>query len=281
MNTELITLNPSLGNIQSYIHYAHRYPMLSKEEEFQLASRCASANDKEAAKELILAHLRFVISHARSYLGYGLPLSDLIQEGNIGLMKAVKRFDPSLGVRLSTYAMYWIKSEIQEFILRNWRIVKTATTKAQQKLFFSLRRMKKKIGWLSRSEVKSIADNLDVSTKDVMTMDERLHSADISYDSPIDDSQDKEFSPCQFLTDQSSNPALRIIEEDYVINARQRLVDAISTLDKRSQEIIYSRWLNPKKETLKSLAQKYKISIERVRQLEEAAFKKIKSILVT
>lgn len=264
------------GNIESYIHLAYEQPMLTPEEEKEYTERVYYHNDVEAARKLVLSHLRFVIHVARGYSGYGLPLADLIQEGTVGLMKAVKRFNPEMGVRLVSFAVHWIKAEIHEYVLKNWRIVKVATTKAQRKLFFNLRKNKKRLGWFSDEEVKTVAKELGVSTKDVLEMESRMSGADLGYDLPVEDKNENTFSPTLYLEDKSSNFADEWEDESYENKASAQIAKALETLDERSQDIIRSRWLDDDKSTLHDLAAKYNISAERVRQLESNALKKLK-----
>ena len=268
-------------SLDSYIRTVNGYPMLTAEEERGLAERLHYNGEIEAAKGLILSHLRFVVHVARGYSGYGLPMADLVQEGNIGLMKAVKRFNPEVGVRLVSFAVHWIKAEIHEFILKNWRIVKIATTKAQRKLFFNLRSKKKSTGWLSDKEAKKIAADLDVSYKEVMHMENRLNSADSAFDMPCDEEDDeKAFSPSQYLEDHSFSPDQIVEKENYESVNHTALMKNISTLDRRAQDIIRARWLDDHKLTLNELADKYSVSAERIRQIEASAFKKLKTSLV-
>jgi RNA polymerase sigma-32 factor len=260
-----------VGNLSSYLHWIQQIPMLSEAEEKDLAERLFNNQDVKAARKLVLSHLRFVGRIARGYNGYGLSQEDLIQEGNIGLMKAVKRFDPKVGVRLASFAIHWIRAEIHEFVLRNWRIVKIATTKAQRKLFFNIRKASKKLGWLSKQEAEDLATELDVPVKEVYQMELRLASAEESFDAPYADSDDDTVSsPVHYLSS-SSDPAAEV-GADELLNKRTAIMRAeLSKLDARSQDIIAQRWLADQKTTLQSLADKYKISVERVRQLESAA----------
>lgn len=266
-------------SVDSYIKSVGGFDMLSAEEEHGYAERLYYDADIEAAKPLILSHLRFVVHIARGYLGYGLPLADLIQEGNIGLMKAVKRFNPEVGVRLVSFAVHWIKAEIHEYVLRNWRIVKVATTKAQRKLFFNLRKSKKRLGWFNNDEINMVADSLGVSISDVKEMESRMAAHDPTFDLPTneDSSEEKTTAPVLFLEDKSSDVAENIEMENWDNHASGRLVRAMSALDDRSQHIIRSRWLDDNKATLQDLASMYNISAERVRQLEKNAMKKLKS----
>lgn len=263
------------GNLDSYIRAANQYPILTADEEKELAERWYYDEDIEAAKKLIVSHLRFVIHIARGYMGYGLPLADLIQEGNIGLMKAVKRFNPEVGVRLVSFAVHWVKAEIHEYVLRNWRIVKVATTKAQRKLFFNLRKNKQRLAWFNDEEVNQVADDLGVSANDVKEMESRMTGQDLTFDLPSSDEEDS-YTPAMYLEDDSSNFADDLEEEEHQGQATAKLAYALATLDDRSQDIIKTRWLDDDKSTLQELADKYSISAERVRQLENAALKKIK-----
>lgn len=283
--TELMRLDRSLavGNLNAYISWANRLPMLEPEEEHSLATRLQTHGDLEAARRLIMSHLRFVIRIARSYEGYGLQLADLIQEGNIGLMKAVKRFDPKVGVRLVSFAIHWIRAEIHEFVLRNWRIVKIATTKAQRKLFFNLRKAAKKRGWFSEDEIDTVATALNVSHKDVRQMEQRLYSHDQAFDSSSDDESDSPWqtwaAPEHFLEDHRFNPERQLAQADSSTQANEQLYEALSSLDDRSQDIVKSRWLNEGKKTLHDLAAKYDVSAERIRQLEKNAMKKLRGAI--
>lgn len=268
------------GSIEAYMRAANAYPMLTAEEEKELAERLHYDGDLEAAKQLILSHLRFVIHIARSYAGYGLPQADLIQEGNIGLMKAVRRFNPEVGVRLVSFAVHWIKAEIHEYVLRNWRIVKVATTKSQRKLFFNLRKNKKRLGWFNQDEVNMVAQELGVSTKDVLEMESRMAAQDMAFDmSDDDDSSDfgGPVAPVLYLQDKASDFANTIEDDNWESHATDRLADALASLDERSQDIIRARWLDDdNKTTLQELADKYGVSAERVRQLEKNAMKKLR-----
>ena len=265
------------GNIEGYIRAANEYPMLTVEEEKELAERLYYHEDLDAAKKLILSHLRFVIHVARGYSGYGLPQADLIQEGNIGLMKAVKRFNPEVGVRLVSFAVHWIKAEIHEYVLRNWRIVKVATTKAQRKLFFNLRKTKQRLGWFNENEVDIVANELGVSKEDVIEMESRMSGADVGFDLPTDDAETETYSPALYLEDKSSNFAAELENENFESQATEQLGAALQSLDARSQDIIKARWLDDNKATLHDLAAKYNVSAERIRQLETNALKKLKS----
>ena len=272
----------SAGSLGSYIHWVNQIPMLTEQEEKQLAHNLRNNNDLEAARQLVMSHLRLVVKIARGYAGYGLQQADLIQEGNIGLMKAVKRFDPERGVRLVSFAIHWIRAEIHEFIIRNWRIVKIATTKAQRKLFFNLRKMAKKRGWFSNDEVKMVAETLSVSHKDVRQMEARLNNYDESFDGCNDEEEGGSgnwASPINYLESNTANPEQAVEQADWSNNQEALLEKAMRTLDNRSQDILHSRWLVEDKMTLHELADKYGISAERVRQLEKNAMKKLQSAI--
>ncbi|ALS97207.1 RNA polymerase sigma factor RpoH [Lacimicrobium alkaliphilum] len=271
---------PQSGSLDSYMRAVTSIDMLTAEEERQLAERLHHEGDLEAARKLIMSHLRFVVHIAKSYSGYGLPQADLIQEGNIGLMKAVKRFDPAVGVRLVSFAVHWIKAEIHEFVLKNWRIVKVATTKAQRKLFFNLRKAKKRLGWFTHEEVQKVADDLGVSTKEVLQMEARMSSQDQTFDLSADDDETGNFAPVQYLEDKSADVESEVMNADWDDSASLRLHSAIKTLDERSQHIIQCRWLSDDKTTLQDLADKYEVSAERVRQIEKNAIKKLQSAMV-
>ena len=264
------------GSLEGYIRAANEYPMLTAEEEKELAERLYYHQDVDAAKKLILSHLRFVIHIARGYSGYGLPQADLIQEGNVGLMKAVKRFNPEVGVRLVSFAVHWIKAEIHEYVLRNWRIVKVATTKAQRKLFFNLRKTKQRLGWFNANEVDMVANELGVSAEDVQEMESRMSGIDMAFDLPTDDSEET-YSPALYLEDKSSNFAAELEEENFENHSTDQLSDALEQLDERSRHIIQTRWLDDNKATLQELADHYGVSAERIRQLESNALKKLRN----
>jgi RNA polymerase sigma-32 factor len=277
---QLAAMSLSVGSLDSYIHRVNQIPMLTLEEEIACAERFHSEGDLEGARRLVLAHLRYVVRVARGYLGYGLPLNDLIQEGNVGLMKAVKRFDPKMGVRLVSFAVHWIKAEIHEFVLRNWRIVKIATTKAQRKLFFNLRQMKQRLGWFSNEEVDAVAKDLGVSREEVLVMEQRLNVMDSPYDAPDADDNDESYrAPERYLFNANDDPALMLEKEDTGDQGREKLLFAMEQLDERSQDILQQRWLADEKLTLHDLAEKYDISAERVRQLEKNAMKKIRQYM--
>lgn len=272
-------LTLSAGSLDAYINAAHQLPILSAEQEHDLATRLYEHQDLDAARQLITHHLRFVIKIARGYNGYGLALADLIQEGNIGLMKAVKRFDPSHQVRLVSFAVHWIRAEIHEFILRNWRIVKVATTKAQRKLFFNLRSKKRRLAWLSNDEVRSVANDLGVKPSEVLEMESRLSGQDLGFDAPSgsNDDDDHISSPAAYLTHQEDDPETSFEKSDWSQHQANRLKNALTVLDARSRAIIQARWLNDKKETLQALAKQYDVSAERIRQLENNAMKKLQA----
>lgn len=285
MNTsslQYIDRSLSVGSLGSYLHWVNQLPMLSLEEEQRLANNLRKNNDLESARQLILSHLRLVARIARGYKGYGLALADLIQEGNIGLMKAVKRFDPKVGVRLVSFAVHWVRAEIHEFVLKNWRIVKVATTKAQRKLFFNIRKHSKQRGWFSNDEVKAVAEELNVSHKDVRQMEARLSHYDQAFDGEDHDEGDgmaNWTAPANYLEDQRANPEHQIESGDWSDKQESQLYSALSTLDERSQNILQKRWLSEKKATLHELADQYGVSAERIRQLEQGAMHKIRGAL--
>ncbi len=282
MTTDVLALNAlSPGrDLDAYVQTISAFPILTAEEEKALAERFYYENDLEAARELILCHLRFVVHLARSYRGYGLAEADLIQEGNVGLMKAVKRFNPEVGVRLVSFAVHWIKAEIHEFILRNWRIVKIATTKAQRKLFFNLRSSKKRLAWLTREETRALAQDLGVSEQEVTRMEGRMAAADVTFESPADgDDEDGGASPVHYLASAEPDPADLVAEEDWRSDSSEKLRQAMVALDERSRDVIGRRWLADEKTTLQELAQEYGVSAERIRQIEKSAMKKLKQAL--
>lgn len=265
------------ANLAAYVQAVSSIPVLTAEREQSLAERLYYEDDVQAARELVMSHLRFVVHIARSYGGYGLAEADLIQEGNVGLMKAVKRFDPNKGVRLVSFAVHWIKAEIHEFILRNWRIVKVATTKAQRKLFFNLRGAKKTLAWLSADEAQAVADDLGVDVKEVQRMEGRLASRDMAYDAPADVDDDESWqAPQHYLEDDGTDPAEAVADSQWQADSQSRLHAAIAGLDERSRDILARRWLTDDKATLHELAAEYDVSAERIRQLEQAAMKKIR-----
>ena len=266
------------ANLPAYVQAVGTIAVLSIERERELAQDLYYNENLQAARELVMSHLRFVVHIARSYSGYGLAEADLIQEGNVGLMKAVKRFDPERGVRLVSFAIHWIKAEMHEFILRNWRIVKVATTKAQRKLFFNLRSAKKTLSWLNSAEAQAIADDLNVDVKEVQRMEGRLSSRDLGYDQPTDADDDNAWqAPQYYLEDQISDPAAAVESDDWQDNSETQLHNALADLDERSRDILSQRWLSEKKSTLHQLAAQYGVSAERIRQLEQSAMKKLRT----
>ncbi|HUA79062.1 MAG TPA: RNA polymerase sigma factor RpoH [Dyella sp.] len=282
MSQALVTANlpvPSVvGSLDAYISAVHRIPVLSQEEEQDLSRRYHADADLASARKLVMSHLRFVVHVARGYNGYGLQLSDLIQEGNIGLMKAVKRFDPDQGVRLVSFAVHWIRAEMHEFILRNWRIVKVATTKAQRKLFFNLRKSKKRLGWMNAEEVRMVAKDLGVPEATVREMESRLSGRDIGFEAPADAEEDAKPAPEAFLIDEGADPYENVADADQSDNQLETLSSALQKLDERSRDIIQRRWLNEDKATLQDLADEYGVSAERIRQVEANAMKKMRSL---
>ncbi len=274
-NTMTMPIALNAGSLESYFQSVNKIPMLTAEEERTLAERYSEHGDIEAARRLVMSHLRFVVKVARGYSGYGLPQADLIQEGSIGLMKAVKRFDPTAGVRLVSFAVHWIRAEMHEYILRNWKIVKIATTKAQRKLFFNLRSSKKRLGWLNNEEVESVAKDLGVKPQEVIEMEKRLSSRDMSFDIPEGDDDTVAFSPVAYLEDKSQGPE-ETLETDQLEDIKlEALSGALEKLDERSKDIVNKRWLSDRKQTLHELANEYGVSAERIRQLEKSAFNKI------
>ncbi len=280
-----VKLPAIVGDLEAYVRTVNGIAMLDAEEERRLARRLRRDNNLEAARQLVTSHLRFVVHIARGYIGYGLPLGDLIQEGNIGLMKAVRRFDPAHGVRLVSFAVHWIRAEIHEFILRNWRIVKIATTKAQRKLFFNLRSSKKRLGWLNQEEINTVARDLGVNTETVLEMESRLSGQDLPFDpaAESDDTDERDGrAPAHYLQDVRNDPARQLEQQDWDEQSRRRLTKALALLDPRSRDIVKRRWLDEHKPTLQELALNYGISAERIRQLENNAFQKLKaSIAIT
>jgi RNA polymerase sigma-32 factor len=287
--TALIAHNPGLaglaiagpiGSFDAYLERVGRVPVLTRDQEQQLAQRFRRDNDLDAARELVLSHLRFVVHIARGYTGYGLPMGDLIQEGNVGLMKAVKRFDPSLNVRMVSFAVHWVRAEIHEYVLRNWRLVKVATTKAQRKLFFNLRRMKKNLSWLTHEETAAVARDLGVTTAEVTEMEQRLSARDMSFDpTPDGDDEDAPYSPASYLPAPSADPAEAVEEEEWASVTNDNLQSALGRLDARSRDILISRWTGEGKSTLHELADRYKVSAERIRQIESQAMGKLKGMM--
>ena len=274
-----LTVAGPIGSLESYVGRVSQIPILSKEQETALATRFRDAGDLEAARELVLSHLRFVVHIARGYAGYGLPIGDLIQEGNIGLMKAVKRFDPQVGVRLVSFAVHWIRAEIHEYVLRNWRLVKVATTKAQRKLFFNLRRLKKNLAWLSEAETLAVAKDLGVEPRDVREMEQRLSARDLAFDAAPDADEEEGYSPALYLPANDADPAVAIEREEWDEDSSERLNAALERLDERSRSILRRRWMSESKATLHELADEYGISAERVRQVEANAINKLKGLM--
>ncbi len=277
-NKDLVLAGP-VGSLDAYIQAVGGVPVLSKDDEQSLAHRFRDDDDLEAARELVLAHLRFVVHIAKGYTGYGLPLADLIQEGNVGLMKAVKRFDPEYDVRLVSFAVHWIRAEIHEFVLKNWRIVKVATTKAQRKLFFNLRKAKKSLAWLSADETKAVARDLGVSEKEVTEMERRLSARDALFDPQPDAEDERAFGPASYLPAPASDPAELVESADFKSDATRKMGHALAALDERSRDIIESRWLTDDKKTLHELAGVYGVSAERIRQIENNAIRKMKNAM--
>jgi RNA polymerase sigma-32 factor len=278
LNHELMIAGP-VGSLDAYIHAVGSIAVLSKEDEQSLANLYRDAEDLDAARELVMAHLRFVVHIAKGYMGYGLPLGDLIQEGNVGLMKAVKRFDPDYGVRLVSFAVHWIRAEIHEFVLKNWRIVKVATTKAQRKLFFNLRKNKKSLAWLSHAETQAVAKDLGVTPKEVTEMERRLSARDAIFDPAPDADDERAFTPAAYLPSPNADPAAQVEKTDWHDDATHRMGEAMTTLDERSRHILESRWLTEKKQTLHQLADVYGVSAERIRQIEANAIKKLRTAM--
>lgn len=278
-NSSLVLTAP-IGSLEAYVDRVSSIPMLGREEEMELARRFRDGQDLDAARELVLSHLRFVVHIARGYMGYGLPVGDLIQEGNVGLMKAVKRFDPDMGVRLVSFAVHWIRAEIHEFVIRNWRLVRVATTKAQRKLFFNLRRMKKNLAWLSEDETKAVAGELGVEPREVREMERRLSARDLSFD-PLPDANDEETaaSPALYLRAADSDPATIVEQDEWDGAVSSSLASALEGLDERSRTIVKARWLGEEKKTLQELAADYGVSAERIRQIEAAALVKLRSAM--
>jgi RNA polymerase sigma-32 factor len=269
-----------IGSFDAYLERVSRIPVLTREREQQLALRFRQNNDLAAARELVLSHLRFVVHIARGYSGYGLPLNDLVQEGNIGLMKAVKRFDPTVGVRLVSFAVHWIRAEIHEHVLRNWRLVKVATTKAQRKLFFNLRRLKKNLAWLSPEETQAVARDLGVSPAEVTEMERRLSARDLSFDNASSDSEDEEsYGPAAYLPAPDADPAEQAEREEWRSTSSDRLLEALGRLDDRSRTILQRRWMSEDKATLHELADEYGVSAERIRQIEAGAISRLRGLL--
>ena len=289
MNTRSLAPRPTdvmlagpLGSFEAYAERISRIPVLTREQEAALFERLQTNQDLDAARTLVMSHLRFVLHVARGYIGYGLPLGDLVQEGNVGLMKAVKRFNPEQGVRLVSFAVHWIRAEIHDYVLRNWRLVKIATTKAQRKLFFNLRRMKKNLAWLSADETQAVARDLGVSVAEVTEMEQRLSARDLSFDpTPESGDEDESYGPALFLPAPDADPAVTTESAQWDEDVTRRLADAMAALDARSQDIVRRRWMAEDKATLHELAAEYDISAERVRQIEVAAMKRLKKLMST
>jgi RNA polymerase sigma-32 factor len=274
-------LSGPVGSFDAYMDKVSRIPVLTREDENKLATRFRESGDLDAARQLVLSHLRFVVHIARGYSGYGLPLGDVVQEGNVGLMKAVKRFDPDVGVRLVSFAVHWIRAEIHEYVLRNWRLVKVATTKAQRKLFFNLRKLKKNLAWLSAEETQAVARDLKVTPEEVTEMEKRLAARDLSFD-PVPESSedgDETYSPAAYLPAPDADPAVQIENAEWDDATGDRLQAAMQTLDARARDILVSRWTGEAKATLHDLADKYGVSAERVRQIEANAIKKLRGLM--
>ena len=288
MTTALVRRNPAelallgpVGSFDAYVDAVSRIPVLSREEESELATRFRRDDDLDAARQLVLSHLRFVVHIARGYHGYGLPLGDLVQEGNVGLMKAVKRFDPAVGVRLVSFAVHWIRAEIHEYVLRNWRLVKVATTKAQRKLFFNLRKYKRRLGWLSAEETQAVARDLGVSASEVTEMERRLASRDLSYDpAPDADEEEESYSPSAYLPAPDADPAVAVERAEWDDDVTDKVAHAMSQLDARSQAVLRARWMTDQKATLHELADQFGVSAERIRQIEANAIKKLQKMVV-
>jgi RNA polymerase sigma-32 factor len=286
MTTALVAKQPSglvfagpVGSLDSYIDRVSQIPVLSKEDEVALAVRFRSEADLDAARQLVLSHLRFVVHIARGYLGYGLPMGDLVQEGNVGLMKAVKRFDPTVGVRLVSFAVHWIRAEIHEYVLRNWRLVKVATTKAQRKLFFNLRRMKPNLAWLSADETRAVAKDLGVTPAEVTEMERRLSARDLSFDVGSENDDDESYGPAAYLPAADADPAEQVEAEEWSSSSHNQLSAAMNRLDDRSRTILQRRWMTDDKATLHELAAEYGVSAERIRQIEAGAMTRLKALL--
>jgi RNA polymerase sigma-32 factor len=280
-NALSLPTNISVGSFDEYLALVNRFPRLTAEEERELAERFRDHDDLAAARKLVVANLRFVVFIARGYVGYGLPIADLVQEGTVGLMKAVKRYDPSLGVRVVSFAVHWIRAEIHEFIIQNWRIVKVATTKAQRKLFFNLRRLKTRLGWLNQDEAQAVAGELGVDVADVYEMENRMHNYDVAMEGNADDDggDHDAAAPIHYLRQENGDPADLLETLDHGQNEQKRLSAAIETLDDRSRDILASRWLTDEKLTLHDLAARYNVSAERIRQLESSAMSKLRKAL--
>jgi RNA polymerase sigma-32 factor len=277
-NCDLSIAGP-LGSLDAYLERVGRIPVLTREQEHELAVKFRRDDNLDAARELVLSHLRFVVHIARGYSGYGLPIGDLIQEGNVGLMKAVKRFDPDMNVRLVSFAVHWIRAEIHEYVLRNWRLVKIATTKAQRKLFFNLRRLKKNLAWLSADETRAVARDLGVTPAEVTEMEQRLAARDMSFDPTPESDEEEVYSPAAYLPAPDANPADEVEAEEWESDSADRLAAAMSRLDDRSRDILQRRWMTEEKSTLHELADKYGVSAERIRQIESNALGKLRGFM--
>ena len=282
LKSQSLALDGPVGSLDAYIERVSSIPVLSREEELELAKRFHDHEDLEAARLLVLSHLRFVVHVARGYMGYGLPVADLIQEGNVGLMKAVKRFDPDIGVRLVSFAIHWIRAEIHEYVIRNWRLVRVATTKAQRKLFFNLRRLKKNLAWLSDEETNAVAGELGVEPREVREMEQRLAARDLSFD-PAPDADEEEGigSPSLYLPSPDLDPATTVEQEEWNGAVSDSLTAALGKLDERSRAVVKARWLADDKRTLQDLADEYGVSAERIRQIEETAISKLRTAMAT
>ena len=274
-----LALAGPIGSFDAYLERVSRIPVLDREREKDLAERFRRDNDLGAARELVLSHLRFVVHIARGYAGYGLPMNDLVQEGNIGLMKAVKRFDPNIGVRLVSFAVHWIRAEIHEYVLRNWRLVKVATTKAQRKLFFNLRRMKRNLTWLSADETRAVAQDLGVTPAEVTEMERRLSARDLSFDVASDADDEEAYGPASYLPAADADPAELVESEEWSASSSESLSAALQRLDERSRAIVQRRWMTEDKATLHELAAEYGVSAERIRQIEAGAMTKLRALL--
>jgi RNA polymerase sigma-32 factor len=279
VNHRDLVLNGPIGSLDAYVSAVNAVPVLNREEEWELARQFREDDNLDAARRLVMSQLRFVVHIARGYNGYGLPLNDLVQEGNIGLMKAVKRFDPGVGVRLVSFAVHWIRAEIHEYVLKNWRLVKIATTKAQRKLFFNLRKSKKFLGWLSQAETEAIASDLGVSAREVTEMEKRLSGQDMAFDPSPSDDEERAYAPAHYLSSNTPDPAELVESEDWQDQASAQLQSALQNLDERSREILAARWLADKKTTLQVLAKRYDVSAERIRQIEQRAIKSLRTEL--
>jgi RNA polymerase sigma-32 factor len=282
LKSQSLAFDGPVGSLDAYVERVSSIPVLSREEELELAKRFHDHEDLDAARLLVLSHLRFVVHVARGYMGYGLPVADLIQEGNVGLMKAVKRFDPDMGVRLVSFAIHWIRAEIHEYVIRNWRLVRVATTKAQRKLFFNLRRLKKNLAWLSDEETNAVAGELGVDPREVREMEQRLAARDLSFD-PAPDADDEEgiSSPSLYLPSPNLDPATAVEQEEWDGAVANSLTAALGNLDERSRAVIKARWLAEDKRTLQDLADEYGVSAERIRQIEATAITKLRAVMAT